>query len=118
MLAWHSGVISNSAAVAHRPNARSEPLASAIAKKRQEDVHIDGCESAVGDGAADGTSESESRVQIKTSWGSRVDLGCEGSLGRVDLGRAGAGGRGSGGHFAAMCDGSDKGLSGEWWRRG
>jgi hypothetical protein len=54
----------------------------------------------VGDGAADGTGESESRVQSKTSWGRRVDGSCDVGLGGVELRRAGAGGRRGGRHLA------------------
>jgi hypothetical protein len=66
-------------------------------------IHIDGCEGAVGDGAADGTGKSESRVQSETGWGSRVGVGCELSLHGVDLGRASASGGRCGGHFADVC---------------
>ena len=82
-----------------------------------KNIHIDGCESAMSDGAADGTRESESRVQVNASRGSRVNLGRHCSLRGVELGRAGGGGRRRGGHFAATCGGSDEGVSGEvWWR--
>lgn len=80
------------------------------------DVHIDGCECAVGDRAADGTSESKSRVQSKTSGCVGVGQGSSDlGLGCVDLGRAGAGGWRSGGHFAD-CKMHNEGVSGEvWW---
>jgi len=63
----------------------------------RHNVHIDGCEGAVGDGAADGTSESESRVQRKASGSSRVG-GRKLSLCSVNLGGACGGGRRRGGH--------------------
>jgi hypothetical protein len=65
-------------------------------------VHIDGCESAVGDGAADGTSESESRVEVKTLGGSRVSVGSQLSLCGVNLAGASGSRRRSGRHFAGL----------------
>lgn len=69
------------------------------------DVHIDGCEGTVGDGAAEGTGEGEAGVESGTA-----ELGSGGGLRNdgVDLGRAR--GRGSG-HFCCgrdcgRCDGS------------
>jgi hypothetical protein len=67
-------------------------LAAAEATERRQNIHIDGCEGAVGDGAADGTSERKSRVQSKTSGSGWVGVGSELSLGSVKLARAGAGG--------------------------
>ena len=55
----------------------------------------------MGDGAADGTGESESRVQIKASGRGRVG-GRKLSLCGIDLAGAGGGRRRRGGHFAGM----------------
>jgi hypothetical protein len=85
---------------AHRQNARSEPLAAAAAAGRRENVHIDGCEGAVGDGAADGTGEGKARVQGNARGRCRVDVGGDVGLDGIELGRAGAGRGGGGGHFA------------------
>ena len=46
----------------------------AIAER--DNVHIDGCEGSVGDGAADGTSESEARVQVSAGGRGRVRQSC------------------------------------------
>lgn len=67
--------------------------------KRREDVHIDGGQSTVSDGAADSTSESEARVQVKTLGRiGRRERSSEVSLGGIDLAGAGGSGRRSGGH--------------------
>jgi hypothetical protein len=62
------------------------------------DVHIDGGESTVGDGAAEGTGDSEARVQSQTGRGGGVNVGSELGLGRVDLAGAGGSGRRSSRH--------------------
>jgi hypothetical protein len=62
----------------------------------------------VGDGAADGTGESESRVQSKASGRGRVS-GRELGLCGIDLADAGGSGRRRGGHFAGM-DGRSEGC--------
>jgi hypothetical protein len=87
-------------AVAQRGEPATQPLARIGAIGERGNVHIDGGKSAVSDGAADGTGESEARVQRKTGRSSRVDMGSELRLGGVDLGGAGGSGRRSGGH----CD--------------
>jgi hypothetical protein len=84
-----------------------QPLASSAAIGGRHNVHIDGCEGSVGDGAADGTSESESRVQGKASGRGRVG-GRKLSLCGINLAGARGGGRGRGGHFAGM-DGRSEG---------
>jgi hypothetical protein len=68
----------------------------------------------VGDGAADGTGESESRVQVKASGSGRVS-GRELSLRGIDLAGAGGGGRGVGGHFAGMDEKRRKWSGEVWW---
>ena len=68
------------------------------------DVHIDGGESTVGDGAAEGTGDGEAGVQSQTGRGGRVNVGSELGLGRVDL--AGAGG--SGGRSSGHCGGDGR----------
>jgi hypothetical protein len=76
-------------------------------------VHIDGCEASVGDGAADGTGESESCIQIGAGRSSRVDVGGHGlGLGGVELARASGGRRRRSRHVAGM-DGRSEG-SVEW----
>lgn len=78
------------------------------------DVHIDGGQGTVGDGAADGTSESEARVESKTSGRVRCGHGSELGLGGVDLAGAGGSGGRSGGHGDG--DGTDdREVSGEVW---
>jgi hypothetical protein len=49
-------------------------------KRNESDLHIDGSESTVGDGAADSTSEGESGVELKPR-----ELGSRGSSGSIDL---------------------------------
>ena len=67
----------------------------------------------MGDGAADGTSESESRVQSNAGGRGRVDFGSDRSLCGVELGGAGRGGWRRGGHFADMnCRREEGGV--EW----
>ena len=56
---------------------KSSPAANPAVKEPRKHVHIDGSQSTVGDGAADGTSKSETRVQSQT-------LGL-GRLGGLDL---------------------------------
>ena len=75
-------------------------------------LHIDGSETTVGEGAADGTGEGEARVEGDA----RELLGLSGLdvlLDSVDLDAAGGGGRGLSRH----CDGwSGDGGGGRWWR--
>lgn len=61
-------------------------------------VHIDGGKSTVSDGAADGTSESEARVQSETSGRVWRRQGSKLRLGGVDLAGAGGSWGRSGGH--------------------
>lgn len=76
------------------------------------DIHIDGGQSTVGDGAADGTSESKARVQSSTGGRVRRRHGSKLGLGGVDLAGASGSGGGSGGHGDG--DGTDdRGVSGE-----
>jgi hypothetical protein len=74
---------------------------------------IDGGKSTVSDGAADGTSESESRVQSNTSGCGRVDFGSNLGLCGVELGGASGGGWRGGGHFASMDCRCEEVWSGE-----
>jgi hypothetical protein len=53
-----------------------------------KDIHIDGCESTVGHGAADSASEGESGVEVEAS-GRRSGLRGHGSLCGIDLGLSG-----------------------------
>lgn len=76
----------------------AQPLARIAATWTWRDVHIDGGESAVGDGAADSTSESEARVQVKAGGRGGIDVSSDLGLGGIDLAGAGGGGRRSGGH--------------------
>lgn len=64
-----------------------------------EHIHIDGSEATVRDSAADGTGESESRVEVETLGVGRVGSGgCR--LDGIELGGAGGGGGSLGRH----CD--------------
>jgi len=91
-----------------------QPLRPLRAIAERDNVHIDGCEGSVGDGAADGTGESESRVQVKASGSGRVS-GRELSLRGIDLAGAGGGGRRVGGHFAGMDEKRRKWSGEVWW---
>lgn len=68
-------------------------------------LHIDGCESSVGDGTADGTGKGESRVEVDTAellWGT---LGLDSLLDGVQLAGASRGGWCC--RCVAHCDGCD-----------
>jgi hypothetical protein len=82
---------------------RDAAIGISLAIEGHYNVHIDGCEGSVGKGAADGTGESEPRIQVEAGGSGRVDVGSHGlGLDSVELARAGGGGRRRGRHIASM----------------
>jgi hypothetical protein len=82
---------------------RDAAIGISLAIEGHYNVHIDGCEGSVGKGAADGTGESEPRIQVEAGGSGRVDVGSHGlGLDSVELARAGGGGRRRGRHIAGM----------------
>jgi hypothetical protein len=89
---------------------RTAAIGISRAIEGRDNVHIDGCEGSVGEGAADGTGESEARIQVDAGGSGRVDVGGHGlGLYGVELARAGGGGRRRGRHIAGM-DGRSEGT--------
>lgn len=114
MLAWHSVVIFDKPTVIARKCCR-QPLSSLRAIAGRKNIHIDGREGTVSDGAADSTSKGESRVQSGTGGRGWVDAGSNLGLDGVELGGAGGGGRGSSRHVAGVDGGQAKKVE---WRVG
>ena len=93
----------------------TQPLARTRAIGRRRDVHIDGGQSTVSDGAADGTGESESRVQRETGGRVRRRHGSKLGLGGVDLAGAGGSWGRSGGHSEGRWNGRHRVEWRDWW---